>query len=822
MFKRLKWFASLLQWPLWPLVKYKVVPLQPAESLELQTTQPLFYITRLASASDLATLRRVCRELELPDPTDQVQLGDVSLPRTLFLEQPSALWGKTKATLALQQGQKLLQAHLSQPQQQAQLVPVSVCWGRAPGKEASVKAVFAETATPGWLRKLFVVLISGRHTLVQFSRAVSLRDMTDAYGADEQTAHKLLRVARFHFYRQQLAATGPRQPDRSALFNALLGSAALKKAIADEAQSKNISLTEARQQARLLLEEIAADYRESTLRVGDRLLSWLWARLFTGIKIQRAEVIRDLAQRGHEVVYLPCHRSHMDYLLLSYVIYQQGLAAPHIAAGINLNFWPIGKFFRRGGAFFIRRSFSGNKLYSAVFREYLSQLFRQGYAVKYYSEGGRSRTGRLLQPKTGMLAMTVQALLRGIDRPITLVPVYLGYEHVMEVSTYLRELKGSAKTKESALGILQAARQLRDYGYGYVNFGEPISLNAFIQQQVPDWRASINPVEPQKPQWLNPLVAKLADAVMTKVNQSAALNSINLIATSLLATEQHVLSRAALTEQLDFYLALQREAPYHSAVTLPQGQGAELVQHALNLHKIQLQQDGFGDLIQLSSDEAVTMSYYRNNVCHLFVIPALVTTALLQHRQLSKVQLLNICQLLQPLLQQELFLQPDDLSLYVENTLQFLTHQQLLTLDGQMYQCLPPQAPGYLKLQLLSHNCDAILQRYAIVLNLLQLQEPLPRADLEQHSHQLAQRLLTLHGMTSPEYYDKQLFATLVNALKDAGYIGLDEQYRLECGLNFVALLDTVNALLQPDVLQSISQITHHHSSLSTDTETTA
>ena len=261
--------------------------------------------------------------------------------------------------------------------------------------------------------------------------------MTDQYGADEQTAHKLLRVARFHFYRQQLAATGPRQPDRSALFNALLGSEALKKAIADEAQSKNISLAEARAQALLLLEEIAADYRESTLRVGDRLLSWLWARLFTGINIQRSEVIRDLAQRGHEVVYLPCHRSHMDYLLLSYVIYQQGLAAPHIAAGINLNFWPIGKFFRRGGAFFIRRSFSGNKLYSAVFREYLSQLFRKGYAVKYYSEGGRSRTGRLLQPKTGMLAMTVQALLRGIDRPVTLVPVYLGYEHVMEVSTYL-------------------------------------------------------------------------------------------------------------------------------------------------------------------------------------------------------------------------------------------------------------------------------------------------------------------------------------------------------------------------------------------------
>ncbi len=103
----------------------------------------------------------------------------------------------------------------------------------------------------------------------------------------------------------------------------------------------------------------------------------------------------------------------MDYLLLSYVLYHQGLVPPHIAAGINLNFWPAGPIFRRLGAFFIRRTFKGNKLYSTVFREYLGELFSRGYSVEYFVEGGRSRTGRLLDPKTGTLSMTIQAMLRG-------------------------------------------------------------------------------------------------------------------------------------------------------------------------------------------------------------------------------------------------------------------------------------------------------------------------------------------------------------------------------------------------------------------------
>ena len=126
-----------------------------------------------------------------------------------------------------------------------------------------------------------------------------------------------------------------------------------------------------------MMEEIAGDYSVSLVRLGERILRWLWGRLYSDIKVNNSQVLRELAQDGHEIIYVPCHRSHMDYLLLSYVILQEGLVMPRIAAGINLNFWPAGPIFRKGGAFFIRRSFAGNRLYSTIFREYLGLLFER-------------------------------------------------------------------------------------------------------------------------------------------------------------------------------------------------------------------------------------------------------------------------------------------------------------------------------------------------------------------------------------------------------------------------------------------------------------
>ncbi len=234
--------------------------------------------------------------------------------------------------------------------------------------------------------------------------------------------------------------------------------------------------------ARSYAYEIAANYSHPFVVFMSGMLGRLWNRLYDGVELVNFSSLQSVDD-GSEIVYVPCHRSHMDYLLLSYVVYHKGYAVPHIAAGINLNMPVIGSFLRRGGAFFLRRSFGGNALYTAVFTKYLGLMMARGHSIEYFIEGGRSRTGRLLQPKTGMLAMTVRSYVREPSRPVVFVPVYFGYERVVEARTYIGELSGRPKEKESILGMLRTLPELRSrFGKVYVSFGEPLPLDPVIRK----------------------------------------------------------------------------------------------------------------------------------------------------------------------------------------------------------------------------------------------------------------------------------------------------------------------------------------------------
>ena len=291
----------------------------------------------------------------------------------------------------------------------------------------------------------------------------------------------------------------------------VLRARAVRAVVAAEAREKHAGYRPGLLQARKYAFEIAANYSHAFVQIGEKLLGRVWNRVYDGVKFNHAATLKEVSE-GNEVVYVPCHRSHMDYLLLSYVIYHQGYALPHIAAGINLNIPVVGRLLRKGGAFFIRRSFAGNALYTVVFMKYLAAIMARGHSIEYFIEGGRSRTGRLLHPKTGMLSMTVRSFLRDPVRPVVFVPVYFGYERIVEANTYISELSGAAKKKESWLDLLLSLRVLRErFGTVHVNVGEPIRLNDLLDAHLPSWREQRFDDDTRLPA-VNALVGELAVA----------------------------------------------------------------------------------------------------------------------------------------------------------------------------------------------------------------------------------------------------------------------------------------------------------------------
>ncbi|MEB5972271.1 glycerol-3-phosphate 1-O-acyltransferase PlsB [Pantoea dispersa] len=765
-----KLYYKLLNLPLSILVKSKVIPTDPISEHGIDPTRPVMYVLPYDSKADLLTLRAQCLKHDLPDPLAPLEIDGTLLPRHVFIHDGPRVFPYFVANPeSVKLFHDYLDLHRNNAALDVQMLPVSVMFGRAPGREIQGEPTPHLRILNG-IQKFFAILWHGRDSFVRFSPTVSLRQMATEHGTDQSIAQKLARVARIHFARQRLAAVGPRLPARQDLFNKLLQSKAIEKAVEDEARSKKISHEKAQQNAVEMMEEVAADFSYEAIRVTDRVMGWLWSRLYQGINVHGGERVRQLAQDGHEIVYVPCHRSHMDYLLLSYVLYHQGLVPPHIAAGINLNFWPAGPIFRRLGAFFIRRTFKGNKLYSTVFREYLGELFSRGYSVEYFVEGGRSRTGRLLDPKTGTLSMTLQALLRGGSRPITFVPIYIGYEHVMEVGTYAKELRGAAKEKEGFMQMVRGLRKLRNLGQGYVNFGEPLSLVNYLNKQVPEWRDAIDPIDPQRPAWMTPVVNDIAARLMVRINEAGAANAMNLCVTALLASRQRSLTREQLTEQLECYTQLLRNVPYSPESTVPDLSAEALLEHAMGMNKFETEQDSIGEIIILPREQAVLMTYYRNNIHHMLVMPSLIAAIVQQHREISEAELLRQVSLVYPMLKSELFLRWDsaELPALLNALCAEMARQGLITVqEGQ----LKLSAARYRTLQLLAAGIRETLQRFAITFAILSAKPTINRGTLEKESRTLAQRLSVLHGINAPEFFDKAVFTALVLSLRDEGYI---------------------------------------------------
>ncbi|WP_261389553.1 glycerol-3-phosphate 1-O-acyltransferase PlsB [Halomonas denitrificans] len=755
--------------PLRRLIKlWTEVRLAEPAPLQLNPDLPTLYVLPRPALSDVLLLDAYCREHGLPPAHGK--LAELSLPRCVALPaRGSRLW-RGRATSVAPFTQLVANGI------QVQLVPVSVFWGRAPGKNFGFWHLLAADSwqLTGRVRRALSVLINGRDVELQFGAPLHLEELHN--GDPSLTNRKAARLLRVHFRRVRTRVLGPDLSHRSTMIQGVVASDAVRHAIGQQVD-QGMSPSRLKRRARRYGHEIAANMTYPVLRFLAGALRRLWNRLYDGVDVTGLDKVKSLAG-DHTLIYVPCHRSHIDYLLLSYVLYREGLMPPHIAAGKNLNMPIIGPLLRRGGAFFLRRSFRDNRLYGAVFNEYLHRLLAGGYPMEYFIEGGRSRSGRMLSPRPGMLAMTLTSFMRcqrGDDRPMVFVPVYIGYERILENSSYQRELSGGKKRKESPLGLLRVIGRLREpYGRVAVNIGEPLPIADFLDQSAPEWRTSGTDDHP----WLKPTVTGLGHLLTQRINEVAALNAANLTGLALLASPYRALEHATLCDQLALLSRLARSPACAQTPSLPAESPEDCVTKAVALELVERHHHRLGDIVSATPAQAAQLAWYRNNVLHLFALPALVAFAFRSRTQRSPAELNDLLRPLWPPLAHEFCISDDaDLGERIDAILTSLCDLDLLERYGASFTPKDSLAARE-RLQLVGRMIQPSLERNALLIEVLLHagSGTLTRQELTERSRDLAERLGLLSGREAPEFFDPKLFETLIDTLGQEGWIWLDQQ----------------------------------------------
>lgn len=714
-----RFLRALFYWPIRITATCEPIPFEPLKHIKLDPNKQVVYIMVSSSVGNMLTVERLTRQLHLPSPFEKIKIGDRLLPRTAYLRTPAFFSSKAHVRDIGDIIFKWFDA-CHEFHQDLQIIPISVIWSRDPSIEgAAIRGI--DLATPIW-RKFLTLTFAGRDncTIISDPVIASVLEKRLMSIEDEKLRHTTLnRLISLHFLHKVRSIVGRPFPNRNKLLKELVQRHGTQVAIAEAMASTGESKEDLEKKAFDIFNVMVADTRYPLLRFFNTIISLVWKRIYHGQSIVGANQVRELVQTGHEIIYIPCHRSHMDYILLLFAIFHEGLPIPQVASGDNLNFFPVGQLIRRCGSYFIRRKMKGDTFYTALFREYLSVLFERGYATEFFIEGGRSRTGRTLPPRTGMVSMTVQAQLRGIDRPIAFIPTYLGYEHVTEVGSYMHELEGAKKKKESIKGLLGIFKRLRYYGRGYVTFGKPIIVPRFLSEHVPDWHKDIDPSGNARPAWLYDTVNLMSHEIIINLNDSATVNGINLCALAIIGDADHTMSINMLKRCLKLYLIL-LSCDKNRKNLMPTHNIDTLINQALELNKFKVYDVGEDmKFVRPSHGQTLQLTYFQNNILHLFALPALIANILIRNGHISRENVNAHTRSLFYFLKHELFapVQESELDTLISRYLNAFVHGgYIMELEDGM---LTLSGDGFEEMLILSSSIRLNLVRYLIAVTVL-------------------------------------------------------------------------------------------------------
>ena len=761
-------FFSVVKYCVSPFIRFEVEFEEGISEKDL-TNPKTIYALHNKSVSELVALDNYTDKQNIVSPIEGFE--ETNLQRFIRLIPPKFDIGTQKIKRFLPEN---LPEILSLDDEKIILIPVSFYWGMHPDKQKSFfKIVFSQSWTvSGYFKKFFRVLLHGRSLVIKFNRPLTLSELKDKERTVDESSRLVSRYLRAIFRKTKKAAIGPDISHRRTLVRSLSRDKVVREEI--KAQSKGDLKKKRRlnKKAFKYANEICSDINYPIVRNLQRGLSWFWNKRYDGIHLQNLDKIKSIAD-DNSLVYLPCHRSHIDYLALSYILLEKGLMLPHIAAGNNLNLPILGGIGKGGGAFFMRRSFRDNKLYGLIFFQYFKRLLQRGSSVEFFPEGGRSRNGFTLQAKPGLLSMTIRSFASLSDEKVKLIPTYIGYEKIIEGNSYLSELLGEEKKRENFLDLFKTIKDFGNFlGNAYINFGEPIDLKDFLEQKegLKDYTID-SPLD--RPIWLKKATSRLGIEVMKGINKSSAITTSSLFSLSLLTETTQSLDTKIISKRIELFIDLIKRNQNFKDVWLTEDSPEKIIAKTEELGLINSQLIGGEKVFRPTRNEAALLSFYQNNISHFFLLYSLVCLSLKYVEELSEKEILRLTNLVYPFLQSDFYLPWSDeqVGKVVVNNLKILIELGLVVKKDKDLLTKPEKdSKEYRDFLALSNISEPSIKRFYIVMSTL-WKEEIDILELQDKCEAIANKLQEIEGWLYTEFSDASKFKSFITKLLDDRYI---------------------------------------------------
>jgi glycerol-3-phosphate O-acyltransferase len=311
---------------------------------------------------------------------------------------------------------------------------------------------------------------------------ISLGEKTSSF---QPSGNRLIRLLKVEFIRSLKLVRGSPIEVREEQAVTILSGTEFERDIKVVSDRASLTIEQGKKEALKAFYELSANPRRIMYDALGFVAKLLMHRLFSEIHTKGIETLVP-AIKDNTVVLVPMHRSHLDYILVGYKLFSEKVNPPFVAAGINLSFWPCGFIFRSVGAYFVKRN-GRDRFHAIVLKRYISYLVNKGHLQEFFIEGGRSRSGKMLEPKLGLLSTMVEAARNTKRRDLLFVPVSITYENIIEDEAYGKENSGGSKVKETFLSTLKAFDIFKKrYGEVIIEFAKPISLKSFVDQNQGD------------------------------------------------------------------------------------------------------------------------------------------------------------------------------------------------------------------------------------------------------------------------------------------------------------------------------------------------